>query len=202
MSDRHDDPGTRDDEDDWFALPGDDYSEPETIVWEDTEPPPPPPQRRGPSAGPWVAIAALVGAIALIVGGILLAQRLTDSDSEESSPPTTETAAPTATETTPTTPTTPTDTTPATTPTTPTTTNGETTVPQGVTLRPGDSGAEVQALQQALSQLGYDPGAIDGDYGPSTQAAVVAFQTAEGLSADGIAGPETLTALAAALATG
>jgi cytoskeletal protein RodZ len=202
MNDERDDLVTSGDEDDWFAVPGTDFSEPETIVWEDTgPPPPPPPPRRRPPVGPWVAIVALVAAIALIVGGVLVAQALTDSDSDQAGSETTATAPTTTTETTttPETATTPTDTTPSTTPSTPT---GDTTVPQGVTLRPGDSGTEVQALQQALKTLGYDPGAIDGDYGPATQAAVVAFQTAEGLSADGVAGPETLTALAAALQTG
>lgn len=200
MNDERDDLVTPGDEDDWFAVPGTDFSEPETIVWEDSEPPPPPSPRRRPPVGPWVAIVALVAAIALIVGGVLVAQALTDSDTDQAGPETTVTAPTTTSETT-TAPetTTPTDTTPSTSPTTPT---GDTTVPQGVTLRPGDSGTEVQALQQALKTVGYDPGAIDGDYGPATQAAVVAFQTAEGLSADGVAGPETLTALAAALATG
>lgn len=200
MNDERDDLVTPGDEDDWFAVPGTDFSEPETIVWEDSEPPPPPSPRRRPPVGPWVAIVALVAAIALIVGGVLVAQALTDSDTDQAGSETTVTAPTTTSETT-TAPetTTPTDTTPSTSPTTPT---GDTTVPQGVTLRPGDSGTEVQALQQALKTVGYDPGAIDGDYGPATQAAVVAFQTAEGLSADGVAGPETLTALAAALATG
>jgi putative peptidoglycan binding protein len=63
------------------------------------------------------------------------------------------------------------------------------------TLKPGDTGAQVKILQRALASLGYSPGKPDGDYGPSTQAAVEAFQSAKGLTADGILGPETLAKL-------
>jgi peptidoglycan hydrolase-like protein with peptidoglycan-binding domain len=52
-----------------------------------------------------------------------------------------------------------------------------------------------QALQQALAARGYYKGAIDGDIGPQTQAALVAFQKANGLPADGIIGPITEKAL-------
>jgi hypothetical protein len=48
--------------------------------------------------------------------------------------------------------------------------------------------------QQHLVTAGY-PTAVDGDYGPSTQSAVQSFQTAEGLTPDGIVGPATWTAL-------
>jgi Putative peptidoglycan binding domain len=66
-------------------------------------------------------------------------------------------------------------------------------------LKPGDTGAQVETLQRALASLGYSPGKIDGDYGPSTQAAVEKFQTSAGIKADGIVGPETLKALGTAL---
>ncbi|MBL1065077.1 D-Ala-D-Ala carboxypeptidase family metallohydrolase [Streptomyces sp. 7-21] len=61
------------------------------------------------------------------------------------------------------------------------------------TLSQGASGEDVRQLQIRVS--GY-PGygnvlAIDGEYGPATAAAVTRFQEAYGLSADGIAGPET-----------
>jgi peptidoglycan hydrolase-like protein with peptidoglycan-binding domain len=69
------------------------------------------------------------------------------------------------------------------------------------TLKPGDTGAKVKLLQRALTQLGYKPGAVDGDYGPSTVAAVKRFQDASKLTADGIAGPATLRALKHAAAT-
>lgn len=66
-------------------------------------------------------------------------------------------------------------------------------------LKPGDTGPQVKVLQRALASLGYSVGKIDGDYGPSTQAAVEKFQTSAGIKADGIVGPETLKALETAL---
>jgi Putative peptidoglycan binding domain len=67
------------------------------------------------------------------------------------------------------------------------------------TLKPGDTGAQVKLLQRALTRLGYSPGSADGDYGPSTEAAVKRFQEASKLTADGVAGPATLAALRRAL---
>lgn len=61
-------------------------------------------------------------------------------------------------------------------------------------LRLHDKGGEVERLQRALASLIY-PVAIDGDFGPQTQAAVVAFQRSHGLAADGIVGPSTWRAL-------
>jgi putative chitinase len=52
------------------------------------------------------------------------------------------------------------------------------------------------ALQQQLQQRGFDPGPIDGNFGPGTDAAVRAFQQSVGLPADGVAGANTLAALA------
>lgn len=63
------------------------------------------------------------------------------------------------------------------------------------TLEPGDTGAQVKALQRALKSLGYAVGKVDGQYGPTTKTAVAAFQHASGLTADGIFGPKTLDAL-------
>lgn len=63
------------------------------------------------------------------------------------------------------------------------------------TLRPGASGADVAALQSILAAEGFSPGKIDGNFGPATEAALLAFQKANGLLADGIAGPRTLAAL-------
>lgn len=51
-------------------------------------------------------------------------------------------------------------------------------------------------LQKTLKALGFDPGPIDGLPGRKTTAAVVAFQTANHLVADGIVGPATLRKLA------
>jgi hypothetical protein len=72
--------------------------------------------------------------------------------------------------------------------------------PTNEILRPGDEGERVVALQRALATLGHDPGEPDGVYGPATTEAVRSFQTAGGLPADGIAGPNTLNALNEALA--
>lgn len=63
-------------------------------------------------------------------------------------------------------------------------------------LRRGDSGPRVERLQKALAKAGFSPGAIDGEYGPGTEAAVLAFQRSEGLLADGVAGPRTQAVLA------
>jgi Putative peptidoglycan binding domain len=67
------------------------------------------------------------------------------------------------------------------------------------TLKPGDKGAQVTALQRALAKLGYSPGKPDGVYGAATQRALTAFQEANNLAADGILGSQTLAALVSAL---
>lgn len=53
----------------------------------------------------------------------------------------------------------------------------------------------VTELQRALQQRGFDPGPIDGAIGRLTIAAIRAFQAANGLEVDGIAGPLTRAAL-------
>ncbi len=58
-------------------------------------------------------------------------------------------------------------------------------------LAMGSTGETVSQLQATLRLLGFYQGAVDGSYSASTQAAVVRFQTATGLSADGITGPST-----------
>ena len=65
-------------------------------------------------------------------------------------------------------------------------------------LEHGESGPEVEALQERLAAVGYWHGQSDGDYGQLTRQAVMAFQKAEGLARDGIAGPGTQAAVAAA----
>jgi|GEM_PF-1120761 peptidoglycan hydrolase-like protein with peptidoglycan-binding domain len=62
------------------------------------------------------------------------------------------------------------------------------------TLRPDARGEEVVRLQQALLKEGYSL-AVDGIYGRQTRRAVIQFQRAKGLKADGIAGNETLSLL-------
>ena len=60
-----------------------------------------------------------------------------------------------------------------------------------VTLREGDSGENVYLLQAQLFELGYYTGRIDGRFTEETKQAVIAFQMANGLAADGIAGKGT-----------
>ena len=67
-----------------------------------------------------------------------------------------------------------------------------------LSLQSGDSGSEVLALQQLLARLGYLSTSPNSYYGPSTTAAVQAFQKAKGISALGIVGPSTRAALNAA----
>jgi len=59
----------------------------------------------------------------------------------------------------------------------------------------GSQGEEVKSIQTKLSNQGYYKGKIDGIFGSQTKSAVVSFQKAKGLTADGIAGPKTLAAL-------
>jgi hypothetical protein len=63
------------------------------------------------------------------------------------------------------------------------------------TSKPGDTGAQVKALQRALKALGYSVGKVDGQYGPTTKEAVASFQHDAKLTADGVFGPKTLDAL-------
>lgn len=65
-------------------------------------------------------------------------------------------------------------------------------------LRIGNSGDTVRALQQRLAALGYYTGKIDGSFGTATAQAVTAFQKANKLTADGVAGPKTLSKLSSA----
>ena len=46
-------------------------------------------------------------------------------------------------------------------------------------------------IQRALTELGYDPGPVDGVPGSKTRAAIKRFQADHGLIADGIVGPKT-----------
>jgi peptidoglycan hydrolase-like protein with peptidoglycan-binding domain len=61
-----------------------------------------------------------------------------------------------------------------------------------ITLKEGMKGQEVEQLQTKLKELGFNPGNIDGDFGPGTEAAVINFQKSRGLIPDGIVGQVTL----------
>jgi hypothetical protein len=194
----------RSDPDDWFA-------DPERLSWGGTtaveapaathdesdatedwlygEPVATPPD--GPSAGFTVRLGTLLAVAAVVVvllalAGLWLGGAFSSGGNQPATnPPTTAS-------------TTTTSQTPTTTPTTPT----RRALPAPTsTLKPGDQGAQVKRLQRALVRLGYPTGAVDGDYGPSTQAALERFQKASKLTADGVLGPTTLRALKTALQT-
>lgn len=61
---------------------------------------------------------------------------------------------------------------------------------------------KIKQIQNLLDYLGYSPGTIDGANGPNTQKAIMAFQRAEGLMVDGIAGANTQSKLLEAVAAG
>jgi peptidoglycan hydrolase-like protein with peptidoglycan-binding domain len=62
-------------------------------------------------------------------------------------------------------------------------------------VKPGDRNSEVMALQQRLQRLGYFNGPTTGYYGPLTKQAVLRYQRAKGLAADGVVGTSTKSAL-------
>ena len=59
----------------------------------------------------------------------------------------------------------------------------------------GMRGWDVAALQFALAWHGFPSATFDGDFGSHTYEALRRFQVREGITADGIAGPETFAAL-------
>lgn len=56
------------------------------------------------------------------------------------------------------------------------------------TLRLGSKGQAVRNLQRKLTELGFYTMAIDGDFGPGTQTAVIEYQKARNLMPDGVVG--------------
>jgi Putative peptidoglycan binding domain len=189
--------------DDWLAEDLD-WSEPHGST-----PRPRPGRRPGSSAGDAgegpTAIAdvfrrrravALIGAVALVAALVLIP--LLAFGGGGSSPPAATTTQTTPAQTTPAQTTTPTTSASTTTPTTGATT--KLTLPPSGSLKSGATGTEVKTLQQTLNSVGSASLKVDGNFGPATEQAVVTFQQANGLTADGVVGPKTAQALNAALA--
>lgn len=65
-------------------------------------------------------------------------------------------------------------------------------------LSSGLIGDDVRALEEALSVLQIDPGAVDGNFDESTKIAVRQFQRQANIAVDGIVGPETWSELGGA----
>jgi peptidoglycan hydrolase-like protein with peptidoglycan-binding domain len=73
--------------------------------------------------------------------------------------------------------------------------------PNTPTLSRGGSGNSVTALQKGLKKYATpatDPGPVDGDFGPKTEAAVKAYQQDRAVHVDGIVGDQTWWARAGA----
>lgn len=73
-----------------------------------------------------------------------------------------------------------------------------TTTSSSTYIKLGSSGSTVSNLQTKLKALGYYTGDVTGNVGTKTESAIKAFQRANGLTADGIAGPQTLAKVDAA----
>lgn len=63
------------------------------------------------------------------------------------------------------------------------------------TIRRGIKGHFVKELQTLMGEIGFFSGKNDGDFGPRTEEAVIAFQSQNGLVADGVVGSKTWHAL-------
>ena len=59
-------------------------------------------------------------------------------------------------------------------------------------LRAGATGDDVRRWQAFLKQVGFDPGALDGDFGARTVQATKDYQSARGLEPDGVVGSQTV----------
>jgi hypothetical protein len=62
-------------------------------------------------------------------------------------------------------------------------------------MRNGHQGWDVAALQFLLASRGFNQGGLDGGFGPGTEAAVRSFQSAAGLTVDGVVGAGTIGSL-------
>jgi peptidoglycan hydrolase-like protein with peptidoglycan-binding domain len=148
-----------------------------------------------PSPGRRRIIAIAVGAALLVGSGIGVAGALAGSGGDTETPQgggpghTATSEAPTTTVRPTTAPST--TTAPPTTTVPPTTTTAPPDAASDGKLELGEGGDAVLALQNRLVELGYWLGSADGNYGQLTRQAVMAFQKAEGLGRDGVAGPIT-----------
>ncbi|MFC5702312.1 RHS repeat-associated core domain-containing protein [Cohnella faecalis] len=68
------------------------------------------------------------------------------------------------------------------------------------TIRQGDKGDSVKAIQEMLVKAGYNV-STDGKFGPKTEAAIKQFQKDVGIKADGVVGNQTYNVLGAAAST-
>jgi hypothetical protein len=153
------------------------------------------PRRRQPRFYRVLAVAAAAVAVTVAVG-VVVARTGTPGDpgdraAGDASPAVESTTAPTTTAAPPT------STSTSTQPTTTTTTAAPVSVAcpsyrlnDTLPLRLCDKGEAVRAVQQRLGGLD-----VDGYFGPSTRAAVRAFQREHGLEVDGLVGPNTWSAL-------
>lgn len=64
------------------------------------------------------------------------------------------------------------------------------------TLHKGSYGSDVEALQEALTALGFFTSRVDGQFGIRTERALKKYQKARGLEGDGVLGAETRRTLA------
>jgi hypothetical protein len=189
------DPQRDQDPDDWFAepdtsavtrrggavAPGDASPSAPDAASEDwlSEPDPGSRLRTGPLPARTKIAVAAVGLVAALVVGLLVGGVFDPAGSPQSTP-TTSPATTTRPETSTSTATTP----------------AASRIPVPTTpLAPGDEGSAVAALQRALARAGGAVDTVDGQYGPATKDAVAQFQTSVRLTADGIAGTQTLAAL-------
>lgn len=62
-------------------------------------------------------------------------------------------------------------------------------------VRNGSKGSAVLNVQKELKAAGLNPGPLDGDFGPKTRAAVMAYQRKHHLEVDGVVGAKTWKAL-------
>lgn len=65
----------------------------------------------------------------------------------------------------------------------------------GRVSKAGSKGETVKKIQARLRVRGFNPGPVDGVFGPRTTAAVTAFQEKFGLKVDGLVGPKTWATL-------